>query len=86
MLSRFGKLTLAWVTIAAIALQAIVAPVLAAPYPSAPVTLAAATQLPQPDPKFTGKVGTTYSAPLIKIRCPAIPNRLKPRRTPPTCC
>jgi arylsulfatase A-like enzyme len=60
MLSRIWKFTLAWVAMAAIVLQSTIAPALAVPYGAGPPTLAAATQLPQPDPKFAGKVGDTY--------------------------
>jgi len=60
MLSRIWKLSLAWGVMVAIALQAIAAPALAVPYGAGQPTLAAATQLPQPDPKFTGKIGDTY--------------------------
>jgi len=60
MLSRIWKFTLVWVAIAALVLQSTVAPALAVPYYAAPLTLAAATQLPQPDPKFMGKIGETY--------------------------
>jgi arylsulfatase A-like enzyme len=60
MLSRIWKFTLAWVAMAAIVLQSTIAPALAVPYGAGPPTLAAATQLPQPDPKFAGKVGNTY--------------------------
>jgi hypothetical protein len=60
MLSRIWKFTLVWVAMAAIVLQSTIAPALAVPYGAGPPTLAAATQLPQPDPKFAGKVGNTY--------------------------
>lgn len=60
MFAHIWKITLSWVVMAAIALQTIAAPALALPSGAAPLPLAAATQLPQPDPKFTGKIGTTY--------------------------
>lgn len=72
MFSRVWKFTLAWVVMAAIALQSTITPALAASYSATPITLAAATQLPQPDPKFTGKIGTTY-----KDSVPSYPQPIK---------
>jgi phosphoglycerol transferase MdoB-like AlkP superfamily enzyme len=60
MIPRIWKFTLAWVAIVAIALQSAVPQALAVPLDVGQLTLAAATQLPQPDPKFAGKVGNTY--------------------------
>jgi len=61
MLKRIWKFTLAWVVMVALVLQSTVAPALAVPYSATSPTLAAAVQLPQPDPKFAGKVGDTYT-------------------------
>lgn len=72
MLSRIWKFPLAWLVIAAIALQSTAAPALAVPYSAPQITLAAATQLPQPDPKFTGKIGDTY-----KDSVPSYPQPIK---------
>jgi arylsulfatase len=72
MLSRIWKFTLAWGVMVAIVLQGTVAPALAVPYGAPSPTLAAATQLPQPDSKFTGKVGTTY-----KDSVPSYPQPIK---------
>jgi hypothetical protein len=57
MLSRLWKFTLAWEIIVLIMLQSTVAPALTVPYGAILPTLATATQLPQPDPKFIFKVG-----------------------------
>ena len=72
MFFRLWKFTLAWVAIVALVFQAAVPPALAIPLGVGQPTLAAATQLPQPDPKFTGKVGETY-----KDSVPSYPQPLK---------
>lgn len=75
MFSRIWKFSLAWVAIVAIALQSATAPALAVSHGPGQPTLAAAVQLPQPDPKFAGKVGETYKD--------SVPSYPQPIEAPP---